>query len=85
MLLALIVAALRSGRAVWLVPMLMALLVYPSMFLAWHGDAIEVGRHSYLVGVLLRLAFWMLGCFIADVALSWVADRRRGAVRLGIA
>lgn len=78
LLLALGLAALRAGRAVWLVPVLMALLVYPTMFLNWHGDAIEIGRHSYLVGVLLRLTFWMLICFVVDLAFSWVTERQRG-------
>ncbi len=84
MLLALALAALRSGRAVWLAPAIMALLVYPSMFLNWHGDAIEIGRHSYLVGVLLRLAFWMLVCFIVDGTFAWVAARQRRSDRYAI-
>jgi hypothetical protein len=72
-------AALRLGRPVWLAPAALALLIYPSMFLIWHGDAIDVGRHSYLIGVQLRLVFWMLCWFTVDLILSSIAERRRHA------
>lgn len=72
--------SLRQGRVVWLVPVVMALMIYPLMFLNWHGDAIEVGRHSYLVGVLLRLTLWVLVCFVLDSAFAWVSERQQQQV-----
>lgn len=83
LLIAMGAAAWRFGRTVWLVPVSLALLIYPMMFLIWHGDAIEVGRHSFLVSMLLRFVFWTLACFMVDLAFAWIGDRqRRLAVRL---
>lgn len=59
MALVLMLLGARQGRLGWLVPAFVLALVYPMMMLVWHADALEVGRHSHLIGVQLRLAGWI--------------------------
>jgi hypothetical protein len=64
-LLATIAAFRRHGRpgALWLVPAMLLLSAVPFAFIVWHSDAMEIGRHAFLVGVHLRLGllltFWL--------------------------
>lgn len=44
----------------WLLPLILLGLVYPLGFVAWHGDSVEVERHSLQVAVFWRLGFWLL-------------------------
>ncbi len=55
-----------KASATWLVPYALLLLVYPMIFITWHGDAVEIGRHSLLVAIQLRLAGWLLLLFFLD-------------------
>jgi hypothetical protein len=66
LLVALIAAGFGLARPAWLVPAALLALLYPMMFIVWHGDAMEVGRHSHLIGIQLRLALWMLAVFLVD-------------------
>ena len=65
-LVATILAVLRRAQIEWLVPVMLLLLVYPMMFVVWHGDAMEVERHAFPVYLQLRLAGWMLLIFVLD-------------------
>lgn len=42
------------------------LLGYPHAFLSYHGDAMEVGRHSIQFSIQLRLCFWILALIFID-------------------
>jgi hypothetical protein len=53
----------------WVVFICLNLLVFPHLFLSWHGDAMAPQRHALLVGVQLYLAFWML--IIVSVEYLW--------------
>jgi hypothetical protein len=70
-------ALLRRTHPGWLAPLALLLLLYPMMFLVWHGDAMEVGRHSVLNGVQFRLALWMLALFVIDGWITWQSSRRQ--------
>jgi hypothetical protein len=49
----------RGGPLAWLVIGLLALFL-PHFYLAWHGDAAEVGRHAIQASVQLRLGLWLM-------------------------
>jgi len=36
----------------------MILLIYSHSFLVWHGDAMEIGRHSLQVSIQFYLSLW---------------------------
>ena len=49
----------RDNR-LWVAFVFMNFLVFPHVFLTWHGDAMAPDRHALSVAVQLYLAFWML-------------------------
>jgi hypothetical protein len=51
-------ARLWKISSFWLV-FIFLLLFLPHFYLAWHGDAAEVGRHAIQASVQLRLALWL--------------------------
>jgi len=65
-----IVARAYRYNPVWVVLLSMSLLVYPHAFLVWHGDAMEIGRHSLQVGVQLYLCMWILILLTMDHILA---------------
>jgi hypothetical protein len=71
-------AAVLAGRSrsrdAWTVPAIGLLLMPLYAALIWHGDAMEVHRHSVPVGVLLRLNLVLLSALVADALAEW---RRR--------
>lgn len=52
----------------WAVFACLNLLVFPHLFLTWHGDAMAPERHTLSVGVQLYLSFWMLNILLIDYA-----------------
>lgn len=62
--------ALRAHRSAAIVPLTMIALVIPMMFVVWHGDAMEVGRHSVTTCVGFRLAMWILTLLALDGILN---------------
>jgi hypothetical protein len=55
----------RDRRFVLSIAVLAALAV-PSYYLAWHGDALELDRHSLSAAVELRLALWITTLVTSD-------------------
>ncbi len=49
-----------------LVPIVLLLLAYPVSFLVWHGDAMELERHSLNIALQWRLAIWLFVIFTVD-------------------
>ena len=49
----------RDNR-LWVAFIFMNVLVFPHVFLTWHGDAMAPDRHALSVAVQLYLAFWIL-------------------------
>ncbi|MFC2172002.1 hypothetical protein ACFLU6_05145 [Acidobacteriota bacterium] len=76
--------AVRQRRLIWIVPLLLIFLAYPHGIIVWHGDAMEVERHALQLSVHLRLGFWMLLLFAADLGFAYLKERRRDlALRRG--
>jgi MFS family permease len=49
-----------ATQALWPVAFALVVLAYPLALVVWHGDAIELERHSYQLALQLRLAAWLL-------------------------
>ncbi len=57
---------LWQRNRLWTVFIGLSLLVFPHLFLTWHGDAMAPERHALSVGVQFYLAFWLLNILIFD-------------------
>jgi hypothetical protein len=51
---------------VWLVFIGLCLLIYPHVFLVWHGDVPGTHRHALTVSLQFVLGFWFLGLLLAE-------------------
>jgi hypothetical protein len=65
----------RNDRR-WIVPVALAVLTYPTIFLAWHGDTIETERHAFTAALQWRLSIWLLILVSADRLIIRNADTR---------
>lgn len=63
----------------WLVPAFLIVSALPLSVAVWHGDAIEIERHSLQTGVQLRVGLWVLTAFVVD---RLVEALRRALVRV---
>ena len=55
-----------SENLLWGVFVYLNLLIFPHLFLVWHGDAMAPERHALSVGVQLYLSFWILNILLVD-------------------
>ena len=55
------------------------ILAYPLALLVWHGDSIELERHSYQVALQVRLAAWLLFISMLPRVVMLVTARRKDA------
>ena len=65
----------RTRRALIAVGVLAALVV-PAFLAAWHGDALEVDRHSLSAALQLRLALWIVSFLTIDEIVTRFRSRR---------
>ena len=64
----------------WAVFICLTLLLFPHLFLTWHGDAMAPERHALSVGVQFYLAFWLLAILFIDALFG---QRRTMSVKQG--
>ena len=69
---------LWQGNPLWAVFICLTLLVFPHLFLTWHGDAMAPERHALSVGVQFYLAFWLLNILLID---AFFRQRRTAPVK----
>lgn len=65
-----IMARAYRYNPIWIVLISMSLLVYPHAFLVWHGDAMEIGRHSLQVGAQFYLCMWLVILLTVDYIIA---------------
>ncbi len=75
-----IVAKAYRYNSVWIVLLSMILLIYPHAFLVWHGDAMEIGRHSLQLGIQFFLCTWMVILFTGDYILNAKSKSKFGTI-----
>ncbi len=55
-----------ADNRLWAAFVCLNLLIFPHLFLTWHGDAMAPDRHALSVGVQFYLAFWVLILLLAQ-------------------
>lgn len=68
--------AWRAGPPAWLTVAFLGLFL-PHFYLAWHGDAAEVGRHAIQASIQLRLGLWLLLLWGVDCFFVAASTRRK--------
>ena len=64
----------------WLaVPLIMILLSIPHLWLVWHGDAMEVRRHSLTAIIQAWLGFALLSIYLLDLLGAYAAGEEVGS------
>ena len=58
----------EKSRAYWLIVIFFAFSI-PHLYLAWHGDALDVERHASIANVQFHLGMWLLVVFLIDTVL----------------
>jgi hypothetical protein len=66
--------AWRANPA-WIVFIALSLLVYPHVFIVWHGDVPGTQRHALTVSLQFVLSFWFLGILLAEWILGLIIAR----------
>jgi hypothetical protein len=59
-----------NSNPAWVVFIALCLLIYPHVFLVWHGDVPGTHRHALTVSLQFVLAFWLLGFLILETILT---------------
>lgn len=54
----------------WIVFVGLCLLVYPHLFIVWHGDVMGTHRHALTVSVQFVLSFWLLAILVLELILA---------------
>ncbi len=58
---------LWKGNILWAEFICINLLVFPHLFVTWHGDAMAPERHALAVGVQLYFSVWLLVILIVEM------------------
>lgn len=59
----------------WVVFIALCLLVYPHLFIVWHGDVIGTDRHALTVSLQFVLSLWVLALLAAELFLNFLGKR----------
>lgn len=57
--------AWRINKA-WAVSIGLCLLIYPHLFIVWHGDVLGTDRHALTVSLQFVLSFWLFGILLLE-------------------
>jgi uncharacterized membrane protein len=57
--------AWKANKA-WLVFIGLCLLIYPHLFIVWHGDVPGTHRHALTISLQFVLGFWLFWFLIAE-------------------
>ncbi len=60
------IVVLKQSRTCLILPILLLAISLPLAIIVWHGDAMELARHVFPVGVQLRLGLCILLLFLVD-------------------
>lgn len=54
----------------WIVFIGLCLLIYPHLFIVWHGDVMGTHRHALTVSAQFVLSFWLFGILLLESLLA---------------
>jgi hypothetical protein len=57
--------AWRANKA-WIAFIGLCLLIYPHLFIIWHGDVLGTDRHALTVSLQFVLSFWLFGILLLE-------------------
>jgi hypothetical protein len=60
-----------KANLAWVVFIGLCLLIYPHVFIVWHGDVPGTHRHALTVSLQFVLSFWLLGLLVAEKILVY--------------
>jgi hypothetical protein len=68
---ALVVLGQRAWKMnpAWLVFIGLILLIYPHLFIVWHGDVVGIHRHALTVSIQFMVGLWMFGILLLEAIL----------------
>lgn len=73
--LGLALASRRRNDPASLLAIISLLLVYPFIFLSWHTDVMEIGRHALQTQCLMFFCLWLLILFLLDHLIDKLPQR----------
>ena len=59
----------------WEIFITLCLLIYPHLFIVWHGDVPGTHRHALTISLQFVLSFWLLGLLLAERILAYIQAR----------
>ena len=59
-----------KANAAWVVFIGLCLLIYPHIFIVWHGDVSGTHRHALTVSLQFVLSFWLFGLLLLEAILT---------------
>jgi hypothetical protein len=59
-----------NSNPAWVVFIALCLLIYPHVFLVWHGDVPGTHRHALTVSLQFVLGLWILGFLVLEAMLT---------------
>jgi hypothetical protein len=65
----------EGSRAFWLI-VLFIIISIPYLYLAWHGDALDLARHAAVANIQFHLGTWLLFVFYLDKRLAFLLSKR---------
>jgi hypothetical protein len=61
-----------KANPAWLLLIGLCLLIYPHLFIVWHGDVPGTHRHALTISLQFVLSFWLLGLLLAERVLAFI-------------
>jgi hypothetical protein len=68
----------EASRAYWLI-VLFFIFSIPYLYLAWHGDALDLARHASIANIQFHLGTWLLFIFFLDKNLAFLSPEENGS------
>jgi hypothetical protein len=68
----------EASRAYWLI-VLFFIFSIPYLYLAWHGDALDLARHASIANIQFHLGTWLLFIFFLDKYLAFLSPEENGS------
>jgi hypothetical protein len=64
-----------EANSAWIVFIGACLLIYPQLFIVWHGDVPGTHRHALTVSLQFVLSLWLFGLMVTERVLNLIRSR----------
>jgi hypothetical protein len=69
---------ITKRQPLWIVVGILFITIYPSMFIVWHGEPLEIERHAAQIGIQWRLAGWLGLVMLIEWISTMILERENG-------